>query len=64
MSKPSVPFEEIKRELMKDEEFVREYERLRPQYEILAQRIMKKREPILVEKVRNIKFAINMKKNK
>lgn len=64
MANAGIPFEEIERELMKDEEFVREYERLRPQYEMLSQRIMNKKEPLLIEKVRNIKSFIKLKRNR
>ena len=64
MSKAGVPFEEIKRELMKDEEFVREYERLRPQYEMLSQKIMNKREHTLEGRVKDIKLFVKLKKNK
>ena len=37
MSKASVSFETIKNELMTDEEFKSEYERLKPRYEIISQ---------------------------
>lgn len=37
MSKVGIPFEEIKEELLQDEEFKEEYERLRPRYEAIRQ---------------------------
>lgn len=37
MSKISISLGKIKTELMQDEEFTAEYERLRPQYEIISQ---------------------------
>lgn len=37
MSKAGVKFEDIKKKLMKDEEFKAEYERLKPRYELIAQ---------------------------
>lgn len=39
MSKASVRFSEVKELLMKDQEFRREYERLRPRYEVISQLI-------------------------
>jgi len=39
VNRAGVPFDEIWGELMKDEEFVREYERLRPEYEKIEQTI-------------------------
>ena len=44
MSKASVSFETIKNELMKDEEFKSEYERLKPRYEIISQIINARKE--------------------
>ena len=35
--KPGVKFEEIKEQLMKDEEFRGEYEKLKPRYEVISQ---------------------------
>ncbi len=35
--KPSVKFEEIEEQLMKDEEFRVEYEKLRPRYKVISQ---------------------------
>lgn len=37
MSKAGASFEDVKIELMQDEEFREEYERLRPRYEIISQ---------------------------
>jgi len=37
MSKTSVSFETVKNELMQDEEFRSEYEKLKPRYEIISQ---------------------------
>ena len=37
MSKPGVKFEKIHDQLMADEEFKAEYERLKPRYELIAQ---------------------------
>ena len=36
MSNAGIPYEEIKRKAMKDEEFKKEYERLKPQYELIS----------------------------
>ena len=36
MSYPGVPLEEVEKELFKDKEFKREYDKLRPQYEIIS----------------------------
>ncbi len=44
MSKASVSFETIKNELMKDEEFKSEYERLKPRYDIISQIINARKE--------------------
>lgn len=44
MSKTSVSFDEIKAELMKDEEFKSEYEKLRPRYEMIEQIIQARHE--------------------
>ena len=49
MYKPSVPLEVVERELMKDEEFVREYEKLRPRYELIAQIINARKEQNLTQ---------------
>jgi len=37
MSKPSVKFNDIQEQLMKDEEFRAEYEKLKPRYEVISQ---------------------------
>lgn len=37
MSRAGVPFEQIQSELFDDEEFRKEYERLRPRYEVIDQ---------------------------
>jgi len=37
MSKASVSFSKIKEELMKDDEFKEEYEKLKPRYEIISE---------------------------
>ncbi len=37
MSKASVDFKTVKEMLMQDEEFVQEYEKLKPRYEVIAQ---------------------------
>lgn len=37
MSRAGVPFESVKAELMQDNEFREEYERLKPRYEIISQ---------------------------
>ena len=37
MSKVGISFDRIKNDLMKDEEFKKEYDRLRPRYEIISQ---------------------------
>lgn len=37
MSKPGVKFEAIKEQLMMDEEFRLEYEKLKPRYEVISQ---------------------------
>ena len=44
MSKASESFETIKNELMKDEEFKSEYERLKPRYDIISQIINARKE--------------------
>ena len=44
MSRLSVPFEEIKAKMLKDEEFRVEYERLRPRYEAIEQIIKARKE--------------------
>ena len=49
MYKPSVPLEVVERELMKDEEFAREYEKLRPRYELIAQIINARKEQNLTQ---------------
>ena len=37
MSKAGVKFNEIKKQLMADEEFINEYERLKPRYDLISQ---------------------------
>lgn len=44
MARASVPFEEVKAELLKDEEVRSEYEKLRPRYEMIGQIIMARHE--------------------
>ncbi len=44
MSKVSVSFDSIKNELMMDEEFRKEYDKLKPRYEIIAQIIEARKE--------------------
>ena len=44
MSKAGVSFETIKNNLMLDEEFTSEYEKLRPRYEIISQIIEARKE--------------------
>lgn len=44
MSKLSVPFKEIKANMLEDEEFRVEYERLRPRYEAIEQIIRARKE--------------------
>lgn len=44
MSKVSVSFDSIKNELMMDEEFKKEYDKLKPRYEIIAQIIETRKE--------------------
>lgn len=44
MSKASVDFSVIKEELMKDNEFKNEYEKLKPRYELISEVIKARRE--------------------
>ncbi len=44
MSKVGVPFEEMKNDMLKDEEFKIEYEKLRPRYETIQQIIAARKE--------------------
>lgn len=44
MAKASVSFESVKRELMSDEEFRNEYDRLQPRYDIISQIIEARKE--------------------
>ncbi len=44
MNKPSVSFDNIKNDLMLDEEFREEYEKLQPRYEIISQIIEARKE--------------------
>ncbi len=50
MDRAGIPFEEIKEEMFKDENFRREYEELQPQYEAIEQIIRTKNR----EKYRNL----------
>ena len=49
MSKTSVSFDEIKAELMEDEEFKAEYEKLRPRYEMIEQIIQARHELHMIQ---------------
>lgn len=49
VNRAGIPFDEIWGELMKDEEFVREYERLRPRYELIEQIIIARKEQNLTQ---------------
>ena len=49
MSKPGIHFENIKAELMQDEEFQKEYERLSPRYEVISQLIEARKEQNLTQ---------------
>lgn len=44
MSRVGISFEEIKEELQRDEEFKREYDRLRPRYEAIEQIVAARKE--------------------
>ena len=44
MSKASVSFDSVKNELMMDEDFRKEYDKLKPRYEIIAQIIESRKE--------------------
>ena len=44
MSKVSISFEEMKRDLLKDSEFKKEYEKLKPRYEAIEQIIKARKE--------------------
>ena len=44
MSKPSISFKELKNDLLMDEKFSEEYERLRPRYELISQIIEVRKE--------------------
>lgn len=44
MSKASVSFEAVKRDLMMDEEFKQEYDKLQPRYEVISQIIRARKE--------------------
>lgn len=44
MSKASVSFDSVKNELMMDEDFRKEYDKLKPRYEIIAQIIETRKE--------------------
>ena len=49
MSRAGVSFEVVKNELMQDDEFKREYEKLRPRYEIISQIIEARKEQNLTQ---------------
>ena len=59
MSYPGVPIEEIEKELFKDEEFKREYERLKPQYEIISKMIKMRIEQNLTQEQLAEKIGIS-----
>lgn len=44
MSRAGLSFEELKRDMLKDEEFKKEYEKLRPRYEAIQQIIEARKE--------------------
>lgn len=44
MSKAGVSFDAVKKDLMQDEDFKNEYERLQPRYEIISQIIQARKE--------------------
>lgn len=49
MNKTGISFEAVKNELMRDEEFQKEYENLRPRYEIISQIIEARKEKNLTQ---------------
>lgn len=49
MSKAGIAFEDIKKELMQDEEFRKEYDYLRPRYEVISQLIEARKEQNLTQ---------------
>lgn len=49
MSKAGIAFEDIKKELMQDEEFRKEYDCLRPRYEVISQLIEARKEQNLTQ---------------
>ena len=49
MSKTGISFENVKAELMRDAEFQKEYERLRPRYEVISQLIQARKEQNLTQ---------------
>ena len=44
MNKPGISFESVRTELMQDEEFKKEYERLQLRYEVISQLIDARKE--------------------
>lgn len=44
MNKTGIPFEQMKEDMLKDEEFRLEYEKLRPRYEAIAQIVAARKE--------------------
>ncbi len=50
MSKAGAKFSEIKEQLMKDKEFLAEYEKLKPRYEVISQVIKARAEQNLTQK--------------
>lgn len=44
MNKPSISFQELKKDLLMDEEFRTEYEKLRPRYDVISQLITVRKE--------------------
>lgn len=49
MSKAGVSFDSIKKDLMLDEEFKKEYEKLQPRYEVISQIIEARKEQNLTQ---------------
>lgn len=49
MNKSGITFESVRAELMQDEEFKKEYERLRPRYEVVSQLIEARKEQNLTQ---------------
>lgn len=44
MNKPRVEFDDVKKRLMKDQEFKEEYEKIKPRYETISQIIQGRKE--------------------